>query len=32
MLVGLEHGIGAGACCLETVYLTGLTQMMKNER
>lgn len=32
MLVDLEHGIGAGVCCLEIVYLTGHTQMMKNER
>ena len=32
MLVDLEHGIGAGVCFLEIVYLTGHTQMMKNER
>lgn len=32
MLVDLEHGIGAGVYFMETVYLTGHTQMTKNER
>lgn len=32
MSVDLEHGIGAGVCCLEIVSPIGHTQMMKNER